>query len=280
MRSFLSTAAAAAVMAFGSVTHASLILHWDLDGSGTKELVSGNTTNTQIVGPVQTGQAPIAPTGTGSIWLPNTEYNNGSAYLEAGTYQANGQYVAGAGDGSPKLLNGAFTISAWIDLPDQNFTNQPRAIINSSRWSAVTGWGLQVRNHEVVFDFGSDGFGSGINIPQGGSALVVVQREVNGISDGQGGTFHNRIGVFDGTTWTWAYGNQGEAHHTPHLDALRIGLFGNDRYWVGGIDDIRIYDHLLTDEELATLAGVVPEPASLALIGLGGMLVLRRTRRA
>ena len=44
------------------------------------------------------------------------------------------------------------------------------------------------------------------------------------------------------------------------------------------LDDFRWYDHALTPAEVAAIA--IPEPASLALLGLGGLALLGRWRRA
>lgn len=48
------------------------------------------------------------------------------------------------------------------------------------------------------------------------------------------------------------------------------------RYFTGGIDEFRIYDNTLTASEVLALA-TVPEPASLVLVALGGLLVWRRS---
>ena len=42
----------------------------------------------------------------------------------------------------------------------------------------------------------------------------------------------------------------------------------------------RLYDHALTDFSLATAAAPVPEPASMAVLGLGAAALLRRRRKA
>lgn len=46
----------------------------------------------------------------------------------------------------------------------------------------------------------------------------------------------------------------------------------------GSLDELRIYDNALTDQEIAALA--VPEPGSLALIVMGGAMLVRRRRSA
>jgi len=57
---------------------------------------------------------------------------------------------------------------------------------------------------------------------------------------------------------------------------------GESFYFDGLIDDVAIFDGVLTLNELATVrdsgAAAVPEPTSLALLGLGGLLVARRRR--
>lgn len=52
-------------------------------------------------------------------------------------------------------------------------------------------------------------------------------------------------------------------------------------HFTGNIDEVAFYDTVLTSGEITSLAaGVnpIPEPSSLALLGLSGLLILRRKR--
>jgi hypothetical protein len=64
---------------------------------------------------------------------------------------------------------------------------------------------------------------------------------------------------------------------TDNLQDAAIGVQtnGNEPFF-GGIDDVRIYNHALSAAEVQAL---VPEPATVMLLGLGGLALLRRKRR-
>lgn len=50
---------------------------------------------------------------------------------------------------------------------------------------------------------------------------------------------------------------------------------GYSSFFDGFIDDVRIYDHALSQSEIQA---VIPEPATLLLLGLGGLALLRKRR--
>jgi len=52
---------------------------------------------------------------------------------------------------------------------------------------------------------------------------------------------------------------------------------GSSEYLTGNVDEVRIYDRLLNSAEIQFLS--VPEPSSLSLLALGGMVVALRRRR-
>lgn len=53
------------------------------------------------------------------------------------------------------------------------------------------------------------------------------------------------------------------------------------RFFTGLIDDVRIYDELLDADAIYAIyeEGIVPEPTTVSLIGLGSLLLRRRGKK-
>ena len=68
-----------------------------------------------------------------------------------------------------------------------------------------------------------------------------------------------------------------EGRSVGSSNPLVMGLGAGEEYQ-GMLDDVYIYDHVLTQAEIRGVQGI-PEPATIALLGLGGLALLRRKRR-
>ena len=62
-------------------------------------------------------------------------------------------------------------------------------------------------------------------------------------------------------------------------EQLLIGTSRNGGSFRGQLDDIRVYDNVLTPAEIQEWAAKVPEPSGIALIGLTGLALILRRRR-
>lgn len=74
--------------------------------------------------------------------------------------------------------------------------------------------------------------------------------------------------------------------NSPHARTTLLGLeipAGNPNNLRGRMDDVAFFDHVLTDDELATAfnsgaIALIPEPSSIGLLLLGGTMMMRRSR--
>ena len=82
-------------------------------------------------------------------------------------------------------------------------------------------------------------------------------------------------------------GNNGTQSLNTTLTEFAIGSAingGSHSIYPGLLDDIQVYDEALSGSQIASLFNnpgtVIPEPSSLALLGAGGLFMLKRRKRA
>ena len=104
---------------------------------------------------------------------------------------------------------------------------------------------------------------------------------------GHDGDFHHWAIVADGTGSIRAYrdgvdlGAQAVSGGTDFdIKAVGSGYTGTNQLFDGQLDELYVFDEAIDANAVSSLftTNTVPEPGSLALIGLGGLLVARRRR--
>ncbi|MFC2083176.1 LamG-like jellyroll fold domain-containing protein [Candidatus Bipolaricaulota bacterium] len=226
------------------------VLHWAFEtGSGTRvpEVVSGEASVAAMHGTIDwiDGLAPYSFYALGFG-------DNPASYIDAGTLTVDEGYIAGSHPDF-RVLRGTYTITAWIQF-GATTSSEDRTIL-SSDWDASDGWLLFIHSqdgqvNDLGFDFGSDRAYAGLDLPPDTPLFVVLQADVSAASLGDG---KHRFSVWDGAIWQ---SETGETFSPIRLQGLEIGTFSDgERSFGGTIDDVRIYDTVLSQEDLNRLSG-------------------------
>ena len=168
-----------------------------------------------------------------------------------------GSAMVTVGNADIGSINSAITVGAWV-LNDG--TNWTKAIV-----SRGYSWQLFGGSNRATFQVAD-------TVPTGSKI------EASNTFDNE---WHHIAGVYDGTQYTlYIDGVQdgpsiiASGPITAWGDPLTFGTRAT-RYFDGWIDDVRIFDDAQTQAQIQEWAGV-PEPMTIALLGLGGLLIRRR----
>lgn len=218
-----------------------LVGHWRLDETAIGQVVDDSTVNAND-GVHRNINAPQGPTtDTPDVSSPNS----GSL-----TFDGANDFVSIGPDESLDLSDGRFTQSVWIkpDIDDTAYHGvlgyQP-GTGSANRYPGI--WVIDDRIHA--------GFGDGSNWNRFTTGQVLTQNEWNHVATTFDGTtyraFVNGVEVFATTEF---------AGRTPtNVSQLDIGRV--DNYFEGSIDDVRIYNRVLSPSEIAVLIDDATVPA-------------------
>ncbi len=213
-----------------SPCHAVLIAHW-----------TGNNTAVDATGNGHDG------TVNGATYVPGVI---GDAFSFDGV---NDSVIV---DADTALEPATLSVSLWVQAEQENHL---RLLIDSTHGAGQAGWALQLNSANNL----SFAYGNGSTFPEVTSAI--------GIGDGE---FHHVAATLDGTNMRLyidgALTSSLVFTGTPAPSGRDIQL-GNhlslNRPLRGALDDVRIYNHVLSQVEITSLASV-PEPTTVALLGL------------
>jgi hypothetical protein len=218
-----------------------------------------------------------------------------SSFAQGGTaYDFGGGFVGSASALTSSLT--AWTVEAWVNY-DSAKTSASNFLSNDQG-----GW-----NDDMMFGIGPESGGEGV---PGGSVGLIHQDNANSTRDFVGAalaanewhhvvmTGENATGVGTSTLQLFIDGVSVDSDATVlgNVTFNGIGGFGaapnltigaarpnssdsGYRSYDGLLDELAIYDSVLSDTQILEHATFVPEPSSTALLGLGGLALIMRRRR-
>ena len=260
-----------AVVLVAGVARADLVARYEFEGNFNDSSGNGHT-GTPMGGAAIVDWAPMPQTGVLSLPGNGAPRNDG---VDLGTDPA-------------FSLSTAFTLMAWIkpNTLEHNGTYDGTPIV--SKYGNVDGSGQPMR--EYYFHFTSTG-----------ALKICVRRMDNPVGDNKllSGDGYVEVDVWHHVAATYEYVTNGtsilklfaDGVEVASMDTVlgptdihpaqnaRIGYWNweaNYQEFGGQMDDVRFYDNAMTETEIRGM--VVPEPMTMMLLSLGGLVLYRRRR--
>lgn len=236
-----------------------LVEYWEFDG-GYDAAVTASHAGT------------LTTTGNGSGTFVTGKFNE-AIDLESST--GNQAYIVVGGDESDfDFVGGSMSVSLWYTTESLYVSYQTLVAKGESG-----AWRFARRS------------GTANAVQFAGPGSIVVDGEI----DHQDGSWHHAVATVDGTSGTTSLYIDGTLMGTStgtigdRGNPMQIG--GNpdaaNRSWDGNFDDVAVWNRALSADEVtaiwnngdgASVSSLVPEPATIGLLAIGGLGLLRRRR--
>ena len=251
------------LVALGQVTN-DAIVHWSFnEGSGTNALDSSGNNHTGTI------SGAVYATGR----LSNALSFNGSAYMFASDSQAGGGTGAGLDMGTRD-----WTVAAWVKTTASGMLVTKMGFIGGAN---PDGWGVSISGNGTVGGVIHKANVGNVNIFAGDGATVTNGQwhHVAVVFNRAGNMVRYVDGVPTGSQYSLASLSGQSLDSTKQIRIGARDQSGDEIYFNGVIDDVRVYARALTVEEIAVLAGVTPPAppvwsAAVSLVSAYGRVAL------
>jgi hypothetical protein len=254
MISVLAVASVMATLAFTAVSsEAAMVGHWQFDNSA------------------DVGQATVSS---------NLETVGNAAYSASGVV---GGALALDGAGAYLRVDVSDTLATGMPIGDSSFTLAAFIKTSTAANDGIIGWGNYGTGSQVNAFRTDGGSGGSLNTYSWGGGVDYIAAAPNIFN----GEWHHVAATYDSATSTkHLYYDGAEIGPGKVLSGdlavgaanFRIGTTNFAEYLTGLLDDVRVYDTVLSEAEIGDLAAA-PEPATMSLLALGGLAILRRRRK-
>ena len=283
IRSLCTAVAVLAMFCLTSTASAELVSSWDFnEGSGT-------TTAANETGIDDATLAAFGTSGTVPTWVAGQSGASGDHALDFVGIRAYGGYASSPTTGLYDFaVDGGFSVATWLKMPKPTDT---AGIVNTFAPGGLYGWGLVA--------YGSGQIKLELNLPSSDVTYPGITYNATSLMDDidwfHVAVTYEGLGLDGNNTTTAALKFYINGDPTPVASTtvdfeadlsgqsfpdnpLYLGVYGDkQRGLTGSMDSVRIFDHTLTGDEVASL---VPEPSTYALLAIAilGLPLLRRRR--